>query len=208
VCATGFLPGRGAFLTKWTGPSRALYLVERARSQLFSRGIGEPEAGNPVSGSPRMWKRIRSKAVIGAALVLMADARPEPVEGRWLTEPKTAVVEILRCGGGSLCGRLLWFRMKPSDHNPQALDIRNPDPGLRNRPLCGLMVMWGFQPDGQNQWSDGSLYDPESGGSYHGTMRLQSDGTLNLRGYIGISLFGRSQDWTRFTQTISGCPAE
>ena len=108
---------------------------------------GELESRRPVirlPGSPRMWKRIRSKAVIGAALVLMADARPEPVEGRWLTEPKTAVVEILRCDGGSLCGRLLWFRMKPSDHNPQALDIRNPDPGLRNRPLCGLMVMWGF----------------------------------------------------------------
>ena len=175
---------------------------------MSGRGSGEPAPGNRVSVSPRMSKRIRSQAVLAAALVLMADARPEPVEGRWLTEPKTAVVEILRCDGGSLCGRLLWFRMKPSDHNPQALDIRNPDPGLRTRPLCGLIVMSGFRPAGQNQWSGGSLYDPESGNTYRGTIRLQPDDTLSLRGYIGISLIGRTQDWTRFVETISGCPAE
>lgn len=154
-----------------------------------------------------MWK-LSISVSFATALATAAAARGEAVPGRWLTHEKTAVVEIYRCGKGDLCGRLVWFRMKPTDHNPQALDIHNPTPVLRDRPLCGLVMMWGFQREGENEWSGGSLYDPESGSRYRGKMTLNPDGTLSLRGYIGISLFGRSQDWTRFTQPIGRCPAE
>jgi uncharacterized protein (DUF2147 family) len=63
-----------------------------------------------------------------------------------------------------------------------------------------------MQPDGPDGWSGGSLYDPESGNTYSGNIIMKPDGALTLRGYIGISLFGRSEDWTRFTQTIGSCP--
>ena len=69
-------------------------------------------------------------------------------------------------------------------------------------------MMWGLQSDRPDQWSGGSLYDPESGNTYGGRITLNPDGTLSLRGYIGISLFGRSETWTRLTQPISRCPAE
>jgi uncharacterized protein (DUF2147 family) len=155
-----------------------------------------------------MRKLVISMVLPATALATVTVPRAETVEGRWLTEPKTGAVEIYRCAGDTLCGRLLWLRLRPSDNNPQALDLRNSTPGLRNRPLCGLVMMWGLQPDGLNQWSGGSLYDPESGNTYSGKMTLKPDSTLSLRGYIGISLFGRSQDWTRYIGTVPRCPPE
>lgn len=134
-------------------------------------------------------------------------ARAQAVEGRWLTQSRTGVVDIYRCGDGALCGRLVWVRLKPSDNNKQALDIHNPDAALRTRSLCGLVMMWGLKPDGQNHWDGGAIYDPVSGNTYHANMTLQADGTLSLRGYVGIPMLGRSQQWTRFTGAISACPA-
>jgi uncharacterized protein (DUF2147 family) len=153
-------------------------------------------------------RKLFTMVLFATTFAAAAGVRGEAVEGRWLTQEKSAVVEIYRCSEGALCGRLAWFRMKPADHNPQALDIQNPTQALRARSLCGLVMMWGFQPEGPDQWGDGSLYDPESGNTYRGKMTLKADGTLTLRGYVGISLIGRSQSWTRFTQAIAGCPAE
>jgi uncharacterized protein (DUF2147 family) len=132
-----------------------------------------------------------------------------PPEGYWLTEKKDGVVEVVRCAGGgdTLCGRLVWFRIRPDDPNPQALDLKNPDPARRGRSLCGLIFMHGFRPSGPDEWEDGAIYDPDSGNTYHATMRLQADGSLRLRGYIGISLLGRSEVWTRYTQSPPACPS-
>jgi uncharacterized protein (DUF2147 family) len=135
----------------------------------------------------------------------VAGAAGPSVPGRWLTENKSGVVDIFPCGG-QLCGKLVWFRIKPDDPNPEALDLRNPDPARRSQPLCGLVFMHGFKSTALNDWEDGNIYDPESGNTYHGEMRLEPDGTLRLRGYIGISLIGRSEVWTRYTQPLPSCP--
>jgi uncharacterized protein (DUF2147 family) len=130
-------------------------------------------------------------------------------EGRWLTQGKSGVVEIYRCGDGALCGRLVWYRIKPNETDPLLIDRHNPNPALRDRSLCGLVIMWGMRPEGPDTWSDGSLYDPESGNTYSGKLTLNpDDGTLSLRGYLGISLPGRTEHWTRFTQAIGHCPGE
>lgn len=136
-----------------------------------------------------------------------AIARADTPEGRWLTEAKDGVVEVYRCGE-ALCGRLVWFRMRSLHDNPQALDVHNPTAELRSRSLCGLVILSGFRPDGRDHWADGSAYDPDSGHTYSGEMSMKPDGRLSLRGYIGISLFGRSEEWTRYDQPITRCPAE
>lgn len=146
-------------------------------------------------------------AMLLTALAGVRAARAATPEGVWLTQDKGGLVEVYRCGD-AFCGRLSWFRMQSLQDNPQALDIHNPTAGLRNRPLCGLGILFGFRPDGQGQWTDGSAYDPESGHTYSANMTLGPDGHLSLRGYIGISLFGRTEDWTRYTQPIPACPGE
>ena len=154
-----------------------------------------------------MQRLITSIVALGA-LALIAATTPGPSpEGRWLTEKKNGIIEIFRCSGGEmLCGRLLWFRIDPGDPNPQGLDLQNPDPKQRNRRLCGLVFMTGFKPTESNNWEDGTVYDPDSGHTYNGTMRLQPDGALRMRGYIGISLIGRSEVWTRHTGPVPSCP--
>jgi uncharacterized protein (DUF2147 family) len=147
--------------------------------------------------------------LLGAIFLAGAAAPGASPEGNWLTEKKSGVVEIFRCwkGGEELCGKLVWFRIKPEDPNPQGLDLKNPDPSRRNQPLCGLIFLYGFKPDEPNSWTDGTVYDPESGNTYHATMKLQPDGTLRLRGYIGISLIGASEVWTRRTEAVPSCPS-
>jgi uncharacterized protein (DUF2147 family) len=141
-------------------------------------------------------------AVPGAATA----AEPSP-EGYWLTEKKQGIVQIYRCGSDMLCGKIVWFRIKPESPNPQGLDLKNPDPAQRNRSLCGLAFMSGFKPTTPpGSWEDGRIYDAESGDTYHATLQLRADGTLSLHGYIGIPLFGASEVWTRDTQPLPACP--
>ncbi|HTV87472.1 MAG TPA: DUF2147 domain-containing protein [Stellaceae bacterium] len=156
-----------------------------------------------------MWSAAATAATLAILLAASAVAHAAaPIEGSWLTEGKSGIVEIFRCGGGDgLCGRLAWVRIKPSDNNPQGIDNRNPSPGLRSRPLCGLTIMWGFRADGAGHWNDGTIYDPQSGNTYRAEMTMRPDGSLGVRGYVLLSLFGRSEIWTRFAPPIPPCPA-
>ena len=140
------------------------------------------------------------------ALAMVAAAQPgSSPEGRWLTEKKNGIIEIFRCGN-NLCGRLLWVRIKPGDSNQQGVDLENPDPKQRNRPLCGLVFMTGFKPDGPNGWEDGRVYNSDDGNTYHATMTLQPDGRLRLHGYIVVTLIGASELWTRHAGPAPPCP--
>jgi uncharacterized protein (DUF2147 family) len=152
-----------------------------------------------------MAVRAIAAAAFGMLALSAAAAPAASVEGNWLTQEKTGIVAIARCGD-ALCGRLVWLRITPSDNNPQAIDNRNPAPELRGRKLCGMTLMWGFRPDGPDRWG-GAIYDPASGSTYRATMTLRPDGRLDMRGYVLVSLFGRSEAWTRFAQPIPPCPA-
>src|SRR5260370_14335189 len=98
--------------------------------------------------------RAFAKAVAAlSAIAVIAASQPGPsAEGRWLTEKKDGIIEIFRCSGETLCGRLLWFHIKPGDPNQQGLDTANPKLELRNRPLCGLVFMTGFKPAEPGSW--------------------------------------------------------
>jgi uncharacterized protein (DUF2147 family) len=143
--------------------------------------------------------------IIGIAWVGAAAQRPDDaVLGRWLTEDREGVVEMFRCEN-ALCGRLVWLK-KPRDARGQVpVDAHNPTPALRNRPICGLVILGGFRPSGPGAWSDGWVYDPESGKTYHAELALEGGDRLKLRGYVGIPLFGASQVWTRADPGIGSC---
>lgn len=76
-------------------------------------------------------------------------------------------------------------------------DRNNPNPLLRNQPIIGLQIMSGFDYAGNRTWLHGSVYDPKSGRTYHGKITMISPNRLELRGYVGVSLFGRTVIWTR-----------
>ncbi len=120
---------------------------------------------------------------------------PTPV-GVWLHDNKRIEMEIAPCGD-RLCARLVWFRWPNDAHGLPLVDLKNPDPALRTRPLLGLTVLADLRQTGENTWEDGKIYDPDDGASYNASMSIGDDGTLRLRAYVLLPLFGRTLIWTR-----------
>ena len=122
-------------------------------------------------------------------------AEKTDVEGRWLTQEGDGWITIQIVGDsleGSIAGS-----PDPKQREEREFDDRNPDPNLRTRRLHGLTIMTGFQYAGDGRWTGGRVYDPNSGKTYKCTVKQLGSNTLKIRGFIGISRFGRSETWTR-----------
>lgn len=151
-------------------------------------------------------------AVVGVAVAAGPPAAAQPagadaIVGLWATEEDAedgrAHVEIVRRGDG-FEGRIVWLEKPVYDADDERgmggqpkIDRENPDPALRQRPLLGLTMVQGFEAAGGGRWQGGTIYDPDNGKTYRCKAWLEEDGSLGLRGYIGISLLGRSTRWTR-----------
>ncbi|MGB5872963.1 MAG: DUF2147 domain-containing protein [Bacteroidota bacterium] len=124
------------------------------------------------------------------------DTAPEAdaAVGTWLTVEGKAIVEIFKCEE-TYCGRIVWLR-DPLKEGKPVVDDKNPDEKLRARPVLGMMLLWEFVYDEDNVWTGGTIYDPESGDEYSARMTLVGDAELELRGYVLIPLFGRTETWT------------
>ena len=118
---------------------------------------------------------------------------PGVIRGIWVTADGEGFIEITETDGvyeGTVIG---------GAGDTERFDENNPDPALRDRPLLGLTIMTGFRFQGDGTWTDGRIYDPNNGKTYRCKMKLATDGTLKVRGYVGISWFGRTETWTRMT---------
>ncbi len=113
----------------------------------------------------------------------------EAVVGTWLVATKDGEITISRCGD-KYCGRITWSQ------TPEDLDTKNPDPAKRSQKILGMEILWGFTyKDGK--YVGGQIYDPDSGKTYKARMWLESRDVLKLKGYVGITLLGRTETWTR-----------
>lgn len=132
------------------------------------------------------------------ALVLPISARTadQRIVGSWRTEDGSSLVAIEPCGP-AYCGKIVWLR-EPDDKNGIAwTDTKNPEPPLRSRPIMGLRILTGLKSERNGAWTDGSIYDPNTGSTYSCKATLEGMDRLVLRGYVLTPLFGRSETWTR-----------
>lgn len=121
----------------------------------------------------------------------------DDIIGFWLSEKETGVIEISK-NDGKFEGKLVWIKDIHDGKVKDKFDIENPDEGKRKVSLMGLKNLHGFKYDkGDQEWTGGKIYDPKSGKTYSAYMELESDQQLKLRGYVGISLFGRTSMWSR-----------
>lgn len=110
--------------------------------------------------------------------------------GLYITEGNKGKVAISK-KADKYYGKLVWIIQ------PDALDEHNPDKNKRKEKVLGKVILKDFVYTGNGTWEKGTVYDPESGKTYSGRILLEKNGDLNLRGFVGISLLGRTTIWKR-----------
>jgi len=121
----------------------------------------------------------------------------DDIVGVWITGGKEpAKIQVYK-NGEKYFGKITWLQNPLSKEGKPRTDKNNPDKNKKSTPVIGLVILKGFKFDGHSEWRNGEIYDPESGNSYTSYLYLKNRNTLRVRGYIGLSLFGRTETWTR-----------
>ncbi|MBV9756076.1 MAG: DUF2147 domain-containing protein [Alphaproteobacteria bacterium] len=144
-----------------------------------------------------MLDRAVPAAAFALALGAAAWAAPQPDRatpvGRWLTGADGGVIEIAPCGAGDLCGRIVGITR---DHpgGPGPTDVHG-------QPQCGLTIISAAKRSAPDAWT-GTIEDPRNGKRYHARLWLDDAGRLNVRGYVGLPVFGETVVWQPFAGEI------
>ncbi|NNC95091.1 MAG: DUF2147 domain-containing protein [Chitinophagales bacterium] len=128
-------------------------------------------------------------------MILTAVAPAEAIIGIWYNTDKSGKIEIYK-KDGSYFGKIVWLQDPLDENGEVAKDKNNPDKSMHTTPLIGLIVMHDFSKDSDGEFKGGNIYDPENGKTYKCKLKLRGD-ELDVRGYIGIPTFGRTETWTR-----------
>lgn len=146
-----------------------------------------------------MKKLLLFVSIIFIAIASKAQTAADKVIGKWKNGEGTGIVEIYKTTSGHYAGRLIWLKepIDPETGKPK-LDKRNPDESKRTIPTLGLVNMQGFKyNESEKIWEGGTIYDPKNGKEYSCKMELVDENNLSVRGFIGISIIGRTDNWTR-----------
>jgi len=143
-----------------------------------------------------------SLTMVALSMTGPTSASPAEVpEGTWRVDTNSAL-QIFDCSS-LLCGRVGWLKNVRSADGNIRRDSKNPDPTLRGRPVCGLIVLWGLRSVGAGSWNGGWFYNPDDGKTYRAAAELHSMNTLVARIYLGMPLFGETKTLVRMPQPSS-----
>lgn len=121
-----------------------------------------------------------------------AQNESDRILGQWYTEGGKAIFDFYR-SDEQYCARLIPLE------KPEMLDSRNPADSLKTRKLFGITSVYGLTYDSKKkQWLNGKIYNPEDGRTYSCYCLLKNGETqLYFRGFLGVSILGGTQTWTR-----------
>ncbi len=131
----------------------------------------------------------------------------DAVVGEWLTQRGDARIEIFKADG-KYAGKVVWvaeptYPEGDAEAGRPVHDRKNPDAAKRDRPMIGLTLLADFEYAGDDSWRHGTIYNPENGKTYRANLALAKDGSLKVRGFVGISLLGETTTWTRCERTTN-----
>ncbi|MGE6219657.1 DUF2147 domain-containing protein [Nubsella zeaxanthinifaciens] len=121
--------------------------------------------------------------------------KKDDILGKWVNPSGEGQIEIYK-KGDKYFGKLVWIKEPNNPNGKPKTDEKNPNEGLRNKPVLGLEILKNFEFN-DGKWDDGTIYDPKSGKTYSCKLTLKDQNLLNIRGYIGVSLIGRTEVWKR-----------
>lgn len=117
------------------------------------------------------------------------------IEKVWYNTDKSAKIQIYK-NGSSYEGKIVWLKEPKDAKGMDKVDKHNPDERLRNKPVNGLVILRGLKLETSGKFTGGTIYDPKNGKTYSCKMSLVDPSNLEVRGFIGISLLGRTEHWT------------
>ncbi len=120
----------------------------------------------------------------------------DSVLGFWQSEHGNARIHIYK-NGETYDGKLIWLKEETNSSGKPKVDINNPSEMLRSQPVKGLEVLKNFKYSNDRTWEDGTVYDPRSGKTYDCKLSMRSSDKLEVRAFYGISLIGKTQNWSR-----------
>ena len=119
----------------------------------------------------------------------------DAILGKWVNSTGEAHLEITK-RSEKFFGKIVWLKDPKDEKGNVKTDYKNPTVSLRSKPIVGLEILKNFVYE-DGKWTDGNIYDPKSGKLYSCNMTLKDNGDLSMRGYIGVSLLGRTEVWKR-----------
>jgi uncharacterized protein (DUF2147 family) len=144
---------------------------------------------------------MRKCCLVIAALLVQAAAvaaAPDAILGTWLTEAGGSKVEITAAqaadGSTVYAGKVVWLAEPTRDGKP-VHDVNNGDASLRARPILGLEILSGFEPNAGGAWTGGTMYAPRKGESYPASLTLAPDGRLQIE--VKAGFVSKTVHWTR-----------
>ncbi|MDR0367639.1 MAG: DUF2147 domain-containing protein [Bacteroidales bacterium] len=134
----------------------------------------------------------------------LAQSKADRICGLYYVEdPETgegSQIQIYKTSNGLYEGKVVWMQYPNLPDGKPRRDVKNPDPQKRNQTNVGIVIVKGFVYDASDdEWENGSIYNPTSGKTYRCFMKFESDNKLKVRGYLGVSLLGKTIIWTKET---------
>lgn len=128
---------------------------------------------------------------------VMVHAQNNSIIGDWYTSDQEGKIEIYKCKSDKICGKIVWLKEPNEEDGSPKMDINNPDEKKHNNPIIGMDLLKDFEETEHQIWENGTIYDPKNGKMYKCKLTLVSDDKLNVRGFIGFSFLGRTEEWVR-----------
>ena len=128
------------------------------------------------------------------ALVVTQFLMAQSVFGKWktiddVTGEEKSIVQVYE-ENGIVYGKIIEI-FNPENRNKTCTECTGK---LKNKPLLGMVFLYGLKKDGK-ECNDGNIVDPKTGKEYDCYIELEDQNTLKVRGYVGISIAGRTQYW-------------
>lgn len=130
---------------------------------------------------------------LSSVSVIKAQEIADNIIGTYSAPENKAMIEISK-RDDKYYGKFLWT--KTEGH----LDLNNPVESERTKPLKGLEFLKNFVFDGKKTWKNGTIYDPENGKTYKCKIKRTPSGNLDIKGFVGFALLGRSVLFTKVAQ--------
>ena len=136
-------------------------------------------------------------AVLFSAAPATVPRNADAILGTWANGSGKGHIHIYK-SGDKYYGKIVWLREINGKDGKPRVDRHNPDPAKRTQPVLGMVMMRGFVYD-KGEWNGGYIYNPSDGKEYKSYIKMKNHNEIVVRGYVGMSWFGKSDTWTRIS---------